>query len=72
MRCLSCNCILSSRDATRRSASTNEFLDLCSSCLDDVPFEFEVIENPDLSDHDSPQEWDDDLEDEPIDKIYDL
>lgn len=33
MRCLSCNCILNNKEVTRRSAATNEFMDLCDHCL---------------------------------------
>lgn len=36
MRCLACNQILSDKEATRRSANTNEFVDLCDPCLIDT------------------------------------
>lgn len=50
MKCQSCDCFLSDREATRRVASTGEFLDLCNECYlpikEDVPtverFETEV------------------------------
>ena len=36
MRCLSCNSILNVKEATRRSVTTDEFVDLCDHCLRDV------------------------------------
>ena len=41
MKCRSCDEILTNREATRRVASSGEFLDLCDRCYlpikDDVP-----------------------------------
>lgn len=34
-RCVCCNKNLSDFEATRRSASTGEFLDMCNNCLQD-------------------------------------
>lgn len=48
MRCLSCNVVLSDREATRKGSVTGEFLDLCDDCLSTIP-DFEYIENPSLS-----------------------
>ncbi len=36
MRCLSCNIILTDREATRKSLNTSEYLDLCNSCLSET------------------------------------
>lgn len=36
MRCLSCNEILTDKEATRRGAYTNEFMDLCDHCLSSI------------------------------------
>ena len=36
MRCLSCNCVLNDREATRRGLSTNEFIDMCDNCYDTI------------------------------------
>lgn len=58
MRCRSCNCALSSREATRKSVVTGEYLDLCNSCLDEVPADFEYEENPAVPDDDAEQELD--------------
>jgi hypothetical protein len=33
MRCLACNVALSDFEATRKSAASGDFLDLCNSCL---------------------------------------
>ena len=49
MRCLSCNAELSDYEATRKSARTGEYLDLCDSCLDPIREEFELIERLDLA-----------------------
>ena len=37
MRCLACQKNLSDREATRKYASTLEFIDLCDRCLKDLP-----------------------------------
>ena len=36
MRCLSCNEVLTDREATRRVLSTGEFLDLCDRCYEPI------------------------------------
>lgn len=41
MKCLSCDCILSDREATRKSLNTGEFIDLCNNCFSSI--EDEVI-----------------------------
>lgn len=48
MHCRSCDCELSDYEATRKSARTNEYIDLCDSCLDPIREEFELIERVDL------------------------
>lgn len=48
MRCGACNCELSDYEATRKSARTGEYLDLCESCLDPIREEFQLIERLDL------------------------
>lgn len=40
MRCLACNIPLSPREATRKSANTGEFLDLCDECIKDTGISF--------------------------------
>lgn len=53
MRCLSCNCQLNDHEATRKYATSGEFVDLCDRCFahveDDIPF-FEG--NPDNEEED--------------------
>lgn len=44
MRCLSCNHILSDKEATRKYASSRTFVDLCDHCFDTVVDEIPVIE----------------------------
>ena len=36
MRCYSCDCLLSDFEATRKSKTTGEYLDLCNSCFSEV------------------------------------
>lgn len=43
MRCVACDCLLSNREATRKHLITEEYLDLCDTCLKSVE---EVIEIP--------------------------
>ena len=37
MRCIICDVRLKEHEAVRRHAMTNEFLDMCDSCLRDIP-----------------------------------
>ena len=48
MRCLSCNTLLTDFEATRKSAETEEFLDLCNECYLHVKDDIKAIERPDL------------------------
>ncbi len=45
MRCLSCDSALSNREATRKSALTGDFLDLCDKCFDTIKEDIAVIES---------------------------
>lgn len=49
MHCVSCDVLLSDFEATRKHAITGEFLDLCNTCLREIP-EIPVIEREDLRD----------------------
>lgn len=49
MRCLSCNKNLTDFEATRRSAFTGEFTDLCNYCFSSVSEDLHTIERGDLS-----------------------
>lgn len=46
MRCLSCNRILSDQEATRRGASSGDFLDLCNHCYSTIAESTPTIESP--------------------------
>lgn len=48
MRCLSCNEILTDYEATRRSANTEEYVDLCNLCFRDVKDDLKTIDRTDL------------------------
>jgi len=48
MRCLSCNAELTDFEATRKSAETNEFIDLCNVCYSHVKSDVKAIERMDL------------------------
>jgi hypothetical protein len=47
MRCLACNCQLTDKEATRKYASSGEFLDLCDHCYGDVEEDIPTIEGND-------------------------
>ena len=50
MKCLSCDCILTDFEATRKYSS-GEYVDLCNSCLDAAEFgDIVLIEREDLKD----------------------
>ena len=57
MRCLACNKILNDFEATRKSATTGQFVDLCNHCFHDVEYDIESLEREDLRETD-------DIEDE--------
>lgn len=46
MKCLSCDKILNSREATRKYASTGTYLDLCDHCYSPISDDVAVIEKP--------------------------
>ena len=45
MKCLSCDCILTDREAVRKYKS-GEFLDLCDDCLEPIKDQIHFNENP--------------------------
>ncbi len=47
MRCLSCNCQLTDREATRKYATSGTFIDLCDRCFVDVEEDIPYIEGHD-------------------------
>lgn len=50
MRCKACDAKLSDFEATRKSLTTGEFLDLCSTCFNYIKEDVYVIENQDNMD----------------------
>lgn len=63
MRCLSCNVILTEFESTRKSAVTEEYLDLCNDCYSTIRDQVKAIERFDLMTlDDEPDEDDVDFE----------
>ena len=51
MRCLCCNSNLTDFEATRKSKTTGQFLDMCEDCFKEVADVFiEIEENKELKD----------------------
>lgn len=50
MKCLSCDDILTDREATRKYAGTDIFLDLCNNCVQDSCLSGQFTINNDVSD----------------------
>ncbi|MFB0911661.1 MAG: hypothetical protein QMA97_00435 [Glaciecola sp.] len=48
MRCNCCNVMLTPFESTVRNASTNEFMDMCESCLSYVSDDVRVLTREDL------------------------
>ena len=51
MHCRACDCFLTDKEASKRSATTGEYLDLCDDCLSECVSDELVIENPNASEH---------------------
>lgn len=47
MRCKACDKLLTEYESTRKSVSTEEFLDLCNYCYNYVKDDVQVVENKD-------------------------
>lgn len=52
MRCLACDRALTDFEATRKSAYTNQFIDLCNTCFSSISDEMQTIERTDLAHED--------------------
>lgn len=67
MRCVCCNKLLSDYEATLKHGETGQYLDTCSSCLDEIMAEVDlhVKDNPSLL---RKNNTDEDFDDEGIDK----
>lgn len=48
MRCYCCNERLTEYEATRRNATTNEFIDMCNTCYATIKDDLLTIEREDL------------------------
>ncbi len=60
MRCYCCDALLSDFEATRRSANTGEFLDMCNDCYYTVRSDVHVVERTDLRHNEDISEDEDD------------
>ena len=69
MRCLACNKALNDFEATRKSSTTGEYVDLCNHCFHNVEQDIESIVREDLRDEESYEDNDelDDLQGDLID-----
>lgn len=56
MRCLACNCQLSDKEATRKYASTNTFIDLCDRCFSHVEEDIPHLEGNDGEEPEVPED----------------
>ncbi len=64
MRCLACNVALSDFEATRKSAASGDFLDLCNNCYHHTAEDIDTIDRIDLkSESDYESIGDDDEQD---------
>jgi len=70
MRCLSCDKNLTDFEATRKSAFTDEFIDLCNHCFASVSDDLQTIERADLAHEDDYSDENDSYLDFDIDKEY--
>lgn len=59
MRCLACNKALNDFEATRKSATSGEFVDLCNHCFHNVEQDLETVVREDLRNEES---YDEDIE----------
>jgi hypothetical protein len=60
MRCYCCNASLSDFEATRKSAQTGDFLDICNDCFSYVKDDIDVVERQDLQHASDDEEIEDD------------
>lgn len=48
MRCKACDKVLTEYEMTRRSKSSNEFIDLCNHCYKYIQTDVQVVDKPEL------------------------
>jgi hypothetical protein len=51
MHCLACDRILTDFEATRKSSTTDEFIDLCNKCFKTISDDVKVSERDDLKEY---------------------
>lgn len=44
MRCYSCNCILTPRESVRRFSESQDFVDLCNTCLSTIDEDVDTVD----------------------------
>jgi hypothetical protein len=59
MRCVSCNCVLTDFEATRKAVVTNDYIDMCNKCFLTIADDIEYIERDDLNESDLQSETND-------------
>ena len=64
MRCYSCNTLLNDWEATRRCASTGDFLDMCNKCYKDVSQDIPTVCRADLNPNESLEAYEEGNQDE--------
>lgn len=60
MRCLSCNTILSDKEAVRKYAGTNEYLELCNKCVAGSCLSGHFVSSNDVVEDNDEEEFDTD------------
>jgi hypothetical protein len=64
MRCYCCNKALTDFEATRKSTTTDEYLDMCNKCYGTVKSDMPSMERADLAHEDDfDDDWDDNDDD---------
>lgn len=48
MKCLSCDCVLSDYEATRKYSNSNKYLDLCNDCFAPIAEDVPTVNRSDL------------------------
>lgn len=48
MRCIACNCVLTDFEATRKSLTTGDYIDMCNHCFSTIEEDVMVEERDDL------------------------
>ena len=61
MRCKACDVVLTDYEATRKSALTLEYIDLCEACFSYIADDVPVIDRPDLLNYTVIEEDDDEI-----------